>query len=495
MSELHWIALTGAAVALAAAPAAGGIEDVKVTTDRSIDCSSMATIARDLYADCRTEQEKAISTWYFVRRMHFHWPHIPTWDSIDLINSYGFALCGYQSTMFCQICQAGGIKARTMHPPRHVIAEAFYDGGWHMFDCQVGWYALNRKGQVASCAEMKADPTLVTKAVEERRASKPFFQCRDNPKSGTNYAAGARTGKSPKVPDRRLVINLRRGERITRIWGNEGKSWHKAGETKWTEPHHGCTAQSIDANDPVNWPYWKPYAKVARVRNGKPVYGWKRYFGNGRMVYEPELAAGAFTDAVAKDGLVNVKPGGPLRPDEGGKPASVTFVIDCPYVAVDAWLDASALRKTDGSALTISARGAKGGWKQVWRAGKQTGELKLEAVSLKDAAWAGHRYSVKIAMSGGPGEVGVQKLKITTVFMNNMYSLPYFMPGENAIRVTAAEGTDLKANPLTLEYAWQEQGKDRTLKKAVEKLPFECKVTVGGEELPRMKSVTLSVAP
>ena len=85
--------------------------------------------------------------------------------------------------------------------------------------------------------------------------------------------------------------------------------------------------------------------------------------------------------------------------------------------------------------------------------------------------------------------------KITTVFMNNMYSLPHFVPGRNTIRVTAAEGADLKANRLALEYAWQEQGKDRTLTKTIDKLPFECTVEVGGKELPRMKHVRLSVAP
>jgi len=157
-------ALAIGVVALVAAPALGGVADVKVTTDRSIDCTSVQTIARDLYANCKTDEEKAVATWYFVRRLHFHWPTIPTWDSIDLINSYGFALCGYQSTMYVQIATAGGLKARTMHPTKHVIAEAYYDGAWHMFDCQVGWFARNRKGAVANCAEMTADPTIVTDA-------------------------------------------------------------------------------------------------------------------------------------------------------------------------------------------------------------------------------------------------------------------------------------------------------------------------------------------
>ena len=504
-----------AAVVMLAVPAAGGIGDVKATTDTSIDCSSIQSIARDLYKDCKSDREKAIATWYFVRRVHFHWPHIPTWNSIDLINSYGFALCGYQSNMYCQIADAGGLKARTMHPTSHVIAEAFYDGAWHMFDCQVGWYALNRKGKVASCAEMKKDPTLVTDAVKEGRASKPYFQCRDDPRGGTNYAATARVGGPRKAPKKRLIINLRRGESISRIWGNEGKPWYKLKDNRgFVSPRHTCTGQSIDANDPVNWPYWNPYAKVTyksgrilvegrreRETMRQMVYGVKRYYGNGRMVYEPDLATAAFTDGLTKAGVSGLaakyqdKKGPNLHPAKAGKPGTVTFVIDSPYVAVDAWLDLTGLRTGEKDVLAAHARKAKGGWRKVWSA-KKTGKVKAEKVSLKQEAWASRQFFVKFELTAAAkvADVGIDGFKVTTVFMNNMYALPYFKPGKNTIRVTAAKGADLKANKLTLEYVWEEQGKQRKLTKTIDKLPFETAVTVAGKEMPRMKSVTLSVA-
>jgi hypothetical protein len=81
------------------------------------------------------------------------------------------------------------------------------------------------------------------------------------------------------------------------------------------------------------------------------------------------------------------------------------------------------------------------------------------------------------------------------VFINNIYALPYFMPGKNTIRVTAADKADLKHNKLTLTYAWQEEGKDKKLAKRIDKVPFETTVHVAGDEIPRMKSVTLAVAP
>ncbi|HET6427391.1 MAG TPA: hypothetical protein VM389_03480 [Phycisphaerae bacterium] len=501
MNALTWIATASLVLVAATAAFAGGIGDVKVTTDRSIDCSSLAAIAHDLYRDCKSDEEKAVATWYFVRRLHFHWPHIPTWDSIDLINSYGFALCGYQSNMYCQIAAAGGLKVRTMHPTSHVIAEAWYDDAWHMFDCQVGWFARNRKGAVASVEELKADPTLVTDAIKEGRASAPYFQCRDNPASGTNYAATARLGGSPRPIDKRLVINLRRGESIVRHWANEGKSWYKPGETNWTQPRHSCTGQTIDANDPVNWPYWKPYAQVARTDGDKVIYGVKRTYGNGRAVYEPDLA-GAFADGLAPDGLQGVAGkgaggGGPnLHPAKAAEAATATFTIDLPYVGVDAWLDLEGVRKTEQDQLAVYTKRPSQPWKKVWTPAG-TGKIQAEKIPLKDAAWFGHGFQVKFEMTAAAaaGDVGIDRFKVTSVFMNNIYSLPYLMPGENTIRLTAAEGADLSANALTLEYAWQEQGKDKTFTQRITRLPFEHKLTVAGKDLPRMKYVKLSVAP
>jgi len=471
-----------------------GIPDVKVTTDRSIDCSSFQSIARDLFRDCKTDEAKAIAAWYFVRRTHFHWPKIPNVSSLDLLNSFGFGLCWHQSWVFGQICTAGGLKARTMHLKGHVMAEVWYDDAWHLFDCQVGWFAYRKdKSAVASCAEMRKDASIVRDAVREGRASKPFFQCRDDPRGGADYAKTARPGHTPKVPTGRLVINLRRGESITRAWGNEGKGWHPAGEKKWTLPRHTCLKQVIDTNDPVNWPYWKPYAQVRRKEGDRVVYGVKRYFGNGRLVYAPDLGTDAFKDAVVKDGLKNIRVDGGLRPAKAGKTASVTFVVECPYVMVDAWLDLAAFRKTQQDVLAVRVKGTKGGWRDVWHADK-TGKLTPDKVSLKDAAWAAKRYFVRLDMKAAvdPAAVRLDKLTITSVFMNNFYALPYLVPGRNVIRVTAAKGADLATNPLTLEYVWEEAGVERTLRRHIKALPFECVVNVAGKDMPRMKSVTLA---
>ncbi len=500
--------------ALLASLARAGIADVKVTTDTSIDCSSVQTIARDLYRNCRTDQDKAIATWYFVRRMMFHWPHIPTWDTVDLINSYGIGLCGYQSKAFAEISQAGGIKARTLQMPGHVLAEAWYDGDWHFFDCQVGWFVYAKdKHTVASHDAIANDPSIVLDAIKDGRASEPFFQCRaganssDSPADGVRYARTAKPDGAPKVPDSRLVINLRRGESITRTWSNEGHSWFQQDQPqpgKFVSLQHLCTAAAIDENDPVNWPYWKPYAVQTVNSQGKSRYAPKRVFGNGRMVYEPDLASDAFRDGLAKDGLEGIKAkyqdkqGPNLHPAAAGQLGAVIFEIDCPYVAVDAWLDISGVRH-DNDVAVVYARSDKdprSDWKEIWRADGGNA-FRAANLSLKDVAWQQHRYFVKIELHAARAarDVGIDTLKCTTVFINNMYALPYLMPGKNLVRVTAAEKPDTKHNPLTLKYVWQEQGKDKTLETRINKLPFETTVEVAGHEIPRMTSVTLAIGP
>ena len=112
-------------------------------------------------------------------------------------------------------------------------------------------------------------------------------------------------------------------------------------------------------------------------------------------MYEPRLTGGAWAKDTPEAARVNLKADSPPTPAEAGKAASVTFVIGTPYVAVDAWLDGTFLRTTDKDELTISARG-KGGWKKIWTA-PNTGEMKLERVSLKEAAWFGHKYQVIVA--------------------------------------------------------------------------------------------------
>jgi len=83
----------------------------------------------------------------------------------------------------------------------------------------------------------------------------------------------------------------------------------------------------------------------------------------------------------------------------------------------------------------------------------------------------------------------------TTVITNNRCDLPCLMPGKNTIGITAAGCADLARNKLTLEYAWLDGENEQSLVRTVERLPFAYTVGVQQRDVPKMKFVTLSVAP
>jgi len=69
------IAALGMALALFATPALADTKGVKVTTDRTIDASSLESIVKDVYArsGAKTDDEKAIAIYEYLHRTIFHW--------------------------------------------------------------------------------------------------------------------------------------------------------------------------------------------------------------------------------------------------------------------------------------------------------------------------------------------------------------------------------------------------------------------------------------
>ena len=63
--------------------------------------------------------------------------------------------------------------------PGHCTAQAEYGGEPHWFDPLIGAYVFRRDGKtIASLKDIAADPSLLTQAVEEGRASPAFGPCR-----------------------------------------------------------------------------------------------------------------------------------------------------------------------------------------------------------------------------------------------------------------------------------------------------------------------------
>ena len=85
----------------------------------------------------------------------------------------GFTLCGGMAGTFVMLCRTAGIPARygaAKYMPtfsEHFVAEAFYDGKWHLFDPTFGFFFYSRpeydkQGDIISFHEFLANPNRWT---------------------------------------------------------------------------------------------------------------------------------------------------------------------------------------------------------------------------------------------------------------------------------------------------------------------------------------------
>lgn len=91
---------------LLAGPARGEVNGFKVTTDKTIDASSLESIVKQVIArsNAKTNDEKAIAIYEYLHNTIFHWAYATesapqSVGPLKVINAYGWGLCGGQHTV------------------------------------------------------------------------------------------------------------------------------------------------------------------------------------------------------------------------------------------------------------------------------------------------------------------------------------------------------------------------------------------------------------
>ena len=83
------------------------------------------------------------------------------WGVMPLLtlNSRGFAICGRQSEIFCQIAKNAGFPSRKISLNGHVVSEVFYYDKWHLFDVDRKTY-FKSNNTILSYEKLIKDPLL-----------------------------------------------------------------------------------------------------------------------------------------------------------------------------------------------------------------------------------------------------------------------------------------------------------------------------------------------
>ena len=541
---MAWQCLLIVALVLTAGAAGAMAETITphVTTDGSVDCSSVKAIVADVCAEGMTDQQKAIALFEFARRLMFHYPNradpAAVHDTLRLLNTYGYSFCSQQAMLTVDLWQTAGLKAKAKAVPGHTTMEANYGEGTHWFDLLIGAYVYQRDGKtIASLAEIAADQDLLRKAVAEKRAAPGMVPCgavlkddaarfcKHNPKyieecaqyaDDVDYMASTASvaedwkwgtvGKSRFQP----AINLRRGEKVRFLWDflpDQAKcdvlAPDAAPRNYWVKPkdlppYHFCGLEAEKKD--VNWKYFKPYVKqVQEVKTG-------RYAANGYHVYQPDLTAKPAAGDFEANTYAFAAGGAPaLRVAEAGKPSELTFRMTTPHVYTGATItarfnrataeDVSAIYLTmnvwDNSQRKMDVRKVK-----VWdAAGAGAGvataevELKKQIRGLRDLV-----LTFESSTKGDPAKAGLAALKVQAVFQHNMFARPYLVCGPNHVTVKTANAGALSNVPLTVIYAWEQAGEKKTHSQKITTSPATYTIDVAGEkgDLPRMLSLEMA---
>ncbi|MHC4917580.1 MAG: hypothetical protein ACYTGB_19060, partial [Planctomycetota bacterium] len=467
------------------------VTDPHVATDKSVDASSVDRILAGLIREGMTDEQKVLAVFDWVRRAVYHGDGLKKHarDFHFLVNVSGHGSCVRQTRLIAVLLDRLGYRTQNWTRRGHHLMQVHYGGAWHCLDPHMTFYVYNRAKprSIAGVEELRKDATLVTKAVEEKRACPGFLLCGDSPQTFAGKDGWKNYGEYPEGFEGKLQLDepfgrlvLRRGETYVRSWW-PGPYWYRKDfHKKDAGPYHGCSRK--DRKDTVNWPLYEPHGW--NTPRGSVTY---RHWGAGRLEYAPDIAGGGWIDAVdgkpgVKTGRADGKPA--LVPAIDGGHGEVIFSVACPYVLTAGELE---LKTSSADVKAEISTDGGGNWRAITPGGILANVGKPFVDELQGVT-TGYLLRLRIPPGGA-----VTSMKLVTHFQLNAYALPHLVPGENRVSVSARRF----ASPLTAEYRWEE-GRDWKKKRSAKQTFTESgsfTIDVAGPKYPRMRELVLSVAP
>jgi hypothetical protein len=469
--------------------ARNGARQINISCDRWPDFSSLERFGNDCVriANAKTNEEKAIALWRFIQQCTEvgSVPKEPAYGKyyilspLKVLNVYGVHWCDGLSRIMNMTWRSLGYRAQKLYKFGHTLADCWWkdqDGieRWHVFDVSQHWYVYDRTGNhIATKDELALDHSLLYIPSRTPIPSWP------SPLQPSYVHAGHLNIKPHKTG-----IDLREGESIRFLWGNEGK------------------------------PYYNLFGKKARKDFEHGPYPIT--YGNGRLIYSPDLSTKGFLKALdeepvnlactEQDGL---KPA--LHPRSKSKKAMAIFRISLPYVISDVWLDARLKRENPGDMIRFSiSTDGREKWRPVWETGGKLGIIDLHAPDFCDTfdpskkkkpreitPFGRYEFLMKLEMKAARdiSGCGIDRLSIVTVFQHNLFSLPMLWPGINHITVRGDLNPQSK---LRITYVWDDKkGKERIHAIVTRSLPFQYEMFAEGKKWEDVvcRSMDISVLP
>lgn len=461
----------------------GAIYNFKVTTDRTVNCSSLESIVADVFrlSGAKTDDEKVIALYEWLHNTIFHWQY-PTESSpqtvgpLKVINVYGWSLCGGQHTVLKALYETAGYECRYVgwSNPGHTTIEVKYGGKWHYLDVFLKCYFWTKdKKTIASQEDIANDPSIVYDAVKEGRAARQHLCCGDTEQS---VVSGCKSRKvvgdskgwasvtwrdqnySPK-----LILSVFATLRLE--WASVTNGYAVKGKP----PQHSCGIKDF-VKDPVLGPIAEHYGP--------------RNWSSGTFTYEPDFTKQKalmdieLLNAHCENGrLVADKPNG-----------SAIFKMPLPYPYVNGKFE-TVYDGGDGKAF-ISIDGGKN-----W--------MPITNDNISDIIRQRYNVFMKVEFPSA-----LKKFRFEGLIEHNRFAQPYLMNGTNVVTLNVDDkiptGCILEVK-YSLKYAFAKENRDRFDGKGIKyedagigtlrvnKVPYSLNIPIGGNTPPKMNFIEYSV--
>lgn len=433
------------------------VRGIKVLPDKAPDCSSLKTIAESVTRGCKTNDERAIAIYNFMRLSHYHRAYPTEPGGVPVlkeINTYGWSLCGGLHAEQSALWRELGWNWRFVGWPGHTTVEAHYDGRWHYLDVFLKFYAWmpdpNRPGgrTIAGQDDLAANPReLVLDAFTldpsrkvayargnefDMRGDKAnwqapaFLVCGD---ALADIVAGVKARSRAGSPEGwaginhanggySADVNLAPGFALTSTWDARADAWYWPASK--VPPCHTCGDKEI-RNSPEKGPIAEPYLSKEWTCES---------YASGDLLFRPDFANAACLSSfetvenvkVVDGALVNASP---IRP------ARVTVLLQSPFVLTQATGTADGVEQFE-----VSIDGGK-----VWK----PANIADFGAAVRGQVAARVRLTFR----------KLKQLHLDATVQNNPFALPFLSPGKNEITVAVADAAALGDNRLVVTYAYR----------------------------------------
>ncbi len=425
----------------------------RITVDGKYDWFDVEAIALEATRGCKTDEEKALAIWDFIR---LNFDHLASpgdrecHNPVVAMNVYGYANCAYHSTVFTSLCRAVGVPARVWEVWHHTITEAYYNNAWHMLDSDIGLYYLSGDNRTVASVEQLWEDQNITGGKESGAALTVF--------SGRNKAVRAiytdAEGNNAYVSQD--------GEKIRgyRYYHGPAECFISTYYDPFTyEPH--SMAMTLRPGEKIirNWKGGDKYYDYERHNAGleagnkeaKPI----RY-GDGQIIWKPELKSELTPSFFNKDQAPGFEindgqsPAIHARHRHGGIydfPERAILSTETPYTILGARLKAKLYRGGANdwdrlSARVVSTTGPVNS--TVWSApegatGYIDAEINLDEALFPKGERGRHDYAVEFNFMADesndpPTQSGLEEVEFITDIQVSTNSLPALAKGRNIIR-------------------------------------------------------------